>query len=185
MPNNSTFLFISLHFSLSLQLKGGGCNAFDTTTWYRSYYTIASLTPKKRSSPNHTTLTDWLTRTLAEMLTNSRRFFRICDKCRELASYEAKFCSCIPAAYLPTKSREKEERGRESPLSTLYSSPYLLFLLIGNGERNSSFLSIFYSSSYLLFVLAFSLVRSVSISCHFLFLSPFPLNLNLNLNLNL
>ena len=113
------------------------------------------------------------------------RFFGICDKCRELASYEAKFCSCIPAAYLPTKSREKEERGRESPLSTLYSSPYLLFLLIGNGERNSSFLSIFYSSSYLLFVLAFSLVRSVSISCHFLFLSPFPLNLNLNLNLNL
>ena len=28
-----------------------GCNAFDTTTWYRSYYTIMPLTPKKRSFP--------------------------------------------------------------------------------------------------------------------------------------
>ena len=101
------------------------------------------------------------------------RFFGICDKCRELASYEAKFCSCIPAAYLPTKSREKEERGRESPLSTLYSSPYLLFLLIGNGERNSFSLSIFYSSSYLLFVLAFPLSLSFV---------PFPLSISISSN---
>ena len=49
----------------------GFVNAFDTNTWYRSYYTIVPLTPKRKSFPNSHALTDWLTRTLAEMLPNS------------------------------------------------------------------------------------------------------------------
>ena len=32
----------------------GGCNAFDTTAWYRSYYTIVSTSPKRRRFKNHT-----------------------------------------------------------------------------------------------------------------------------------
>ena len=32
----------------------GGCNAFDTTTWYRTYYTIVPLTPKKEKGPQIT-----------------------------------------------------------------------------------------------------------------------------------
>ena len=35
----------------------------------QSYYTIVPLTPKRRSFPNSHALTDWLIRTLAEMLT--------------------------------------------------------------------------------------------------------------------
>ena len=45
--------------------------SFDTTTWYRSYHTIVPLTPKRRSFPKPHALTDWLIRTLAEMLPNS------------------------------------------------------------------------------------------------------------------
>ena len=57
------FRFKSCHRYWQRGLKRVGdveCNAFDTTTWYRSYYTIVPLTPKRRSFPNHTTLTDWL-----------------------------------------------------------------------------------------------------------------------------
>ena len=41
---------------------------FNTTAWYRSYYTIVPLTPKRRSFPKSHALLDWLIRTLEKML---------------------------------------------------------------------------------------------------------------------
>ena len=50
------------------------------TTWYRSYYTIVPLTPKRRRFPYSHALTDRLIRTLSEMLPNSCNIFTISQK---------------------------------------------------------------------------------------------------------
>ena len=100
------------------------------------------------------------------------RFFGICDKCRELASYEAKFCSCIPAAYLPTKSREKEEIEEESPLSLHLIPPLISSSSWLEMEREIHSLSQFFILPLISSLSWLSLFLSRSLRLPFV---PFPL----------
>ena len=90
----------------------------------------------------------------------------ICQQKAERKRKLRKRVLCLYILFLPLSPLPLDWKWREKFILSLY---FLFFLL----------------SPFCLGFLSFSLVRSVSISCHFLFLSPFPLNLNLNLNLNL